>query len=197
MKKRPQEGANVVDRVGQRYGKLTVIARAGSKGTAAAWRCRCDCGGEKTTTSNCLRGGYARSCGCSRKTGPGSRPSYRSGFPPGSSAKRHVLKTYRGAARRRGLEWALPEDLFFVLVEATCHYCGAAPATRSAPSRNGHFLYNGIDRINNAVGYVETNVVTCCSVCNHAKKDMPYEAFLQWIERLVAFHSPVDEMAVA
>ena len=44
--------------------------------------------------------------------------------------------------------------------------------------------YNGIDRVNPALGYVEDNVVTCCKICNIAKHDLRLEEFLAWIEKL-------------
>ena len=56
--------------IGQRFGFLTVTERAlskykkPSKGGAAAWLCRCDCGGHITTVTTSLRAGRTRSCGC-------------------------------------------------------------------------------------------------------------------------------------
>ena len=184
-RKRSQEGANVVDRVGRRYGRLVVLRRAGSKGTAAAWLCRCDCGTTKVMISNVLRAG-AKSCGCSRKTGKGSRPSYRSQHPPGASARRTILKQYRWAARKRGLAWELTADDFYRITQEPCFYCGLPPSATAKPSRNGSYIYSGIDRLENRTGYVSTNVVACCSTCNHAKHVMPVVVFLSWIDRLIA-----------
>ena len=55
-----------IDLTGQKYGKLTVIERAENINGRVAWKCRCDCGKEITTTSNALRTGNTKSCGCSR-----------------------------------------------------------------------------------------------------------------------------------
>jgi hypothetical protein len=52
------------DEVGQRFGRLTVIRRNGSKRRAAAWKCLCDCGAETTATGHALRRGEKKSCGC-------------------------------------------------------------------------------------------------------------------------------------
>jgi hypothetical protein len=46
---------------------------------------------------------------------------------------------------------------------------------------NGEFVYNGIDRLDCAIGYQPNNVVSCCAICNRAKGDMPFEAFIEWI----------------
>lgn len=55
------------DLTGMRFGRLTVLERAGSVGKSAAWRCRCDCGKEVTARADNLRSGGTRSCGCLRK----------------------------------------------------------------------------------------------------------------------------------
>lgn len=53
-----------VDITGQRFGRLTVVARNGTLGGHSAWLCRCDCGNEKTVALHNLRNGGVRSCGC-------------------------------------------------------------------------------------------------------------------------------------
>jgi hypothetical protein len=53
--------------IGNRYGRLTVIARAPNKGTRAYWLCKCDCGVEKVVGGKHLRRGTTTSCGCYRK----------------------------------------------------------------------------------------------------------------------------------
>jgi len=53
----------VVDLTGQRFGKLLVLRRCGSKNGHAAWLCRCDCGNEKIMSASSLRSG-TKSCGC-------------------------------------------------------------------------------------------------------------------------------------
>lgn len=62
---------NVKDEVGNKYGHLTVVARAGSdKNGAATWECECDC--ELKThiivLGNNLRRGHTTSCGCDRRS---------------------------------------------------------------------------------------------------------------------------------
>ena len=55
----------VVDATGKRYGRLVVVARAGSnKKKNATWLCRCDCGNTVTVVGNKLRNGHTQSCGC-------------------------------------------------------------------------------------------------------------------------------------
>lgn len=58
-------------KIGEKFGRLTVIEKAGSarsgKSTFALWLCRCACGTEKTFSGTDLRTGNSKSCGCLRK----------------------------------------------------------------------------------------------------------------------------------
>jgi len=47
----------------------------------------------------------------------------------------------------------------------------------------------GIDRKDNSSGYVESNVVPCCEVCNKAKLCMGYEEFIAYLIRAGNFLS--------
>jgi hypothetical protein len=101
-----------------------------------------------------------------------------------------VLRHYRQkSARDRGLAWELSGEEFDRLTAQDCAYCGCPPSTVNRTGRSsGEFVYNGLDRVDNTLGYVPGNVVACCPTCNYAKKDMPYEQFMAWIARLVMFH---------
>lgn len=51
--------------LGQRFGRLSVLARDGANAKGKAmWRVRCDCGAEKTVVGQVLYQGDTRSCGC-------------------------------------------------------------------------------------------------------------------------------------
>lgn len=53
-----------IDMVGQRFGRLTVCERSGTRNGSVAWRCKCDCGMEKVVSGYVLRTGRSSSCGC-------------------------------------------------------------------------------------------------------------------------------------
>lgn len=57
----------MIDISGERFGKLTVIVRAGSIRGRPAWLCKCDCGKELIVDGGSLRSGNTESCGCSRR----------------------------------------------------------------------------------------------------------------------------------
>lgn len=59
----------LIDRIGQQFGRLTVIGRAeNSKSGQARWICVCSCGGPTTIVSvGNLRSGHTQSCGCTHR----------------------------------------------------------------------------------------------------------------------------------
>jgi hypothetical protein len=64
----------IKDLTGQRFGKLVVLARAGSsKNGKATWLCVCDCGNKTIATGNNLQN-QTRSCGCLSRWHPVTQP---------------------------------------------------------------------------------------------------------------------------
>lgn len=64
LQKKRTSNANSISEVGRKYGKLTVISRAGSDNGYALWRCSCECGRETVVRGVSLRSGNTHSCGC-------------------------------------------------------------------------------------------------------------------------------------
>lgn len=58
---------SLIDLVGKKFGKLTVIARADDR-KRPCWLCRCECGTEKVIGGPELRTSHTKSCGCITKT---------------------------------------------------------------------------------------------------------------------------------
>lgn len=61
----------LISEEGNRYGKLVVIKRIGSKvypsgQSKPIWLCQCDCGNTTETNAQSLRAGQVKSCGCAR-----------------------------------------------------------------------------------------------------------------------------------
>lgn len=53
------------DMTGNKYGRLTAIKRVHKDGfNRVCWLCKCDCGNELIVTSDNLRNGHTKSCGC-------------------------------------------------------------------------------------------------------------------------------------
>lgn len=57
--------SKLIDETGNRYGRLTVVARGpNDRAGKARWHCRCDCGKETLSQGAHLRRGRSQSCGC-------------------------------------------------------------------------------------------------------------------------------------
>jgi hypothetical protein len=182
---RGRDAPRFVDRTGQRYGALVAVDLAEPRfyngRPHTYWLCRCDCGNETTVNASSLRRGATQSCGCQNRV-----PR----LAPGVAARNRVLQTYiRGSVRQRGLCWELTDEDFDRLTAQDCFYCGIKPsAVQVAAGSLGEFIYNGLDRKDNSVGYTAENVVPCCKACNIAKMDRPFDEFMAWIARLTEYH---------
>ena len=101
---------------------------------------------------------------------------------------RRLMAEYKRGAERRHLEFSLKEDEFRELTSLNCHYCGSPPSlvSKIEDSIVSPYLYNGLDRVDNLLGYTRNNVVPCCKTCNGAKSDLTAEEFFGWIDRIIA-----------
>ena len=186
--------------VGQRVGLGVVLEtelripckRRGGMVTVRGVRLRCDCGNVYEARLDRLLQGRNISCGCQR-----GRPGCRS--DPARVARKWLLDTYRRNAKARGFVWELTDEDFFSLVVLDCFYCGQPPSMAKKLRRrvkhgdgleyyDSGFAANGLDRMDNALGYTLENVAPCCETCNRAKRDMPYADFMAWIARLTMHH---------
>jgi hypothetical protein len=68
----PRKGSLVVDLVGQRFGRLTVVDFAGRRRRNARWKCICDCGTEVIVEGHNIKRGNTASCGCFRRASTAS-----------------------------------------------------------------------------------------------------------------------------
>lgn len=78
----------------------------------------------------------------------------------------------RAVEKSHGQEYIGKED-FEAMSALCCHYCG-----KDGP--------NGIDRIDNQIGYTKENCVPACKHCNYVKGDLSREDFATWTNRFIA-----------
>lgn len=181
-----REGTAITLKAGAQFGAWTVKARGarGKCGDQVMWLCRCVCGKERFVRSGALRRKQSLSCGCTR--------TYDHNTIPAGDPQEYVWRfnTYADKAARRGHVFELNLEQFIQLSRLNCHYCGTSPAmpVRANRKRSVPSLMNGIDRVDNAVGYVLSNCVPCCTWCNEMKRHRPQAEFLAHVRR-IAQHS--------
>jgi hypothetical protein len=176
------------DLVGRQFGRLIVKAKV-----EEGWRCQCVCGAMKTVAASNLRSGNVASCGCLRKETSAAnakattfkrKGQKRPAVAKVGSAFRIVLGTYRLSAKTRGHTFELSEDAFKILTSAVCFYCGASPSRESKSYAGEVYLFNGIDRMDNALGYTVSNSVPCCWTCNELKGSENSKEFIAHILKI-------------
>ena len=179
--------ARTLDRTGHRHGKLVVLEQAENGKSGKRWLCQCDCGKKTTIYGTALYSGQ-KSCGCEH--GNTGRHGNHKGtsLSPGMAAKNAILRGYKYGAKNRGKTWSLTEDQFFALTQQDCHFCGIEPSgdvKRWKGNRyKGTYVYNGIDRLDNDIGYTPENCVPCCKWCNKAKNVRSSKEFLEHVTRV-------------
>ncbi|NJO48086.1 MAG: hypothetical protein HC840_00055 [Leptolyngbyaceae cyanobacterium RM2_2_4] len=181
-------------KIGEVFAMLTVVGLAEKANFAIRVLCKCECGNTYATRYSNLRNGTTTSCGCFTKE---KMTNARLG-PPGFASFRIYQNKYIRTAKKRGLEWKLTEEDFKEIVGKDCFWCGAAPALRSpynSPSirktaskraiEQSWIAVNGIDRVNNSLGYLKSNSVPCCTECNLAKLDRTAKQFFEHCKRVL------------
>ena len=108
-------------------------------------------------------------------------------LPIKECAEKCIYARYKTEAKIRGIEFKLSRMKAFELFTQACHYCAIPPSNVYKYPFDGRiYLYSGIDRIDNAIGYQDNNCVACCRACNKAKQDMSTTEFITWAARVVS-----------
>jgi hypothetical protein len=183
-----QSGFN--DLSGKIFGYLTALeVFAWSNGKSPViWKCLCICGNYCNVKSDNLRDMHTKSCGCKRSI----LISESISLPPGEINVRQLFANYRNGANNRKLDFFLTLEEFREFIFKNCHYCGSPPVrlnTIENIQQENSIHYNGIDRVNNNIGYQTNNCITCCKICNYAKSSMSYDDFIIWIGSLIEYRS--------
>lgn len=143
----------VVDRTGQRYGKLVVIERAPKHMAirGALWLCQCDCGGLVVVPGGLLGYGRAKSCGRVQHVGEGRRSHGRTSSSEYNiwsgmlarcyNPKSHAYHLYGGRGIQMTSEWRDSFEAFY-----------ADMGPRPSPKHS-------IERVDNDAGYSAANCI--------------------------------------
>ena len=146
---------------------------------------QCSCGKLKIFSITDLIRGHSKSCGCLARKLLSDRRKKDIELGGLVKARYKVYQSYIRTAKKRNYEFSLSYSQFEDLTSKNCAYCGIEPScVFYNRNKTESCLYNGIDRINNKIGYTIFNCITCCNNCNWSKKQRTFVEFKDWIKRV-------------
>jgi hypothetical protein len=195
-------GRTFEDLSGQRFDFLMVLEATSERAAGSVvFLCRCDCGRTVKKSRSSLHqiamSKWQNHCGCKGRGGKlpvkgvGFCSQGAAGPDPQSwvKSRRSLFAKLQRRTKARGLIWELTEDQFSYLTQGSCHYCGIRESSSYATGSCLPYKYNGIDRVDNKIGYVITNVVPCCGMCNMLKSTFGATEFIEQAQRIAEYQS--------
>lgn len=165
--------ASKLDLLGKKFGKLTVI-----EDTAGHMRlCRCDCGKEVKVRAYHLTHGEAKSCGC-------SNGNTKHGFARGIRKGQRLCPQYtmwlsaKRRARDSGAVFSL--QISDICIPTMCPLLGIPLQCSTSTSDNSPSL----DRLDNTLGYIPSNVWVISYKANRAKGNLSLEELILLVKSL-------------
>lgn len=81
----------------------------------------------------------------------------------------------------RNIPFDVSKEIFDAKKQECCYLCG---------KENSETHKNGIDRVDSSIGYVESNMQSCCGNCNIMKSNYTLESFLEKCTLVAMNHKP-------
>ena len=85
---------------------------------------------------------------------------------------------YIQSSNHRNIHFELTIDEYEFIAQNPCYYCGTVNIQRG---------FNGVDRLDNNLGYSNNNCVACCSMCNYMKGSLHHDVFLRRVEHSMSY----------
>lgn len=178
-----------LDVAGKKFGRLVAleVIRKEKVSNTNIWLCICDCGILTEVRVSHLTSKETISCGCLSKERASKRLKNKPSLtrrPYGDAACHKLFISYKASAKQRKIDFYINEEFFKLITKQNCSYCKVQPS-KLFPLEvvdnlfYGQYIYNGIDRKNNNIGYTIENCIPCCSQCNYTKSNrFNYEEFI-------------------
>lgn len=193
--------------IGERFFRLVIIEEVTpSKHRQRRFICRCDCGTIITVCLQSMVTAHTKSCGCRQSEHAASIARNRRAAP-GEVTINTLYRTYRKGAALRDLSFELTKEQFILITKKQCFYCGALPSIRNIYVRQhdsklwtkgiveperADYVCNGIDRMDNSLGYALENCVACCKICNIMKLKLGAKDFIDHCKTISKFQESIE-----
>jgi len=179
-----------LDITNQKFGRLLAVKplRNSSKNRGIIWLFNCDCGNSIEYIALKVKAGMKHSCGCLVRDRMIQMAKDRV-MPNFQGNINKLYQRYKLEASKRNYSFDLSKDDFSIMLVENCYYCGDTPKTehcnRKHKNKESTFIYNGIDRKNNSLGYSKDNCVSCCPTCNRMKMAMTEVEFINQMYKII------------
>lgn len=190
-----------LNRIGMRYGRLTVIFYKGKDNRGLhLWECQCSCGNTKIVVGQNLSSGKSKSCGCLKDEFLKAKGNQYGLYEDRQEAmlKVHYSHLKRRHTKNNMVGVVIDYEKFKKLSKSKCKYCGTEYSkeiedrlneSKSQKRLSEEILkINGIDRLDSNIGYTNENSVTCCKTCNFAKNTLSESEFYLWIKKIYEYN---------
>jgi hypothetical protein len=94
----------------------------------------------------------------------------------------YQYQIYSKNSNKKNTEFSLTFDDFQAITNNKCFYCD-----ESNPRG-----FQGIDRIDQTVGYIRENCVPCCKMCNYMKGSLHKNVFLERVEHILTYQGRIE-----
>jgi ribosome-binding protein aMBF1 (putative translation factor) len=102
-----------------------------------------------------------------------------------TDCNRSPYMNYKYRAEKKGLIFEISETTFYTICSQECYYC-----KRGSTKTNK----NGIDRMDNNIGYTLSNLVACCAECNFMKAQLSDGDFILQCQKVSTKFNTVAEL---
>ncbi|AGE48616.1 hypothetical protein PBCVAN69C_686L [Paramecium bursaria Chlorella virus AN69C] len=102
------------------------------------------------------------------------------------SNKRVSFNEYNKRANKKNIDFSISEIEFNNICSRPCEYCDR---------RNNNDNINGVDRIDNDIGYTLDNCVSCCGQCNQSKANISYDVYITKCKTIATKSHDIPDMS--
>jgi hypothetical protein len=94
--------------------------------------------------------------------------------------KKCSFSQYRNRAICLGLDFSISEFEYNDITKNNCYICGKLNSSKNE---------NGIDRVDNSIGYILENARACCAECNYMKIDYNFDDMIRKFTQIHNIHN--------